>query len=63
MKHVLQQNERRGSPSNGRGIPGRNKKECGSHHENSTTGTNVQWEKQRKMSIALTVSSFFVTGL
>jgi hypothetical protein len=44
MKHVLRKNKRRGSSGNGRGIPGKNK-ERGSHHVNSTTGTNVHWEK------------------
>jgi hypothetical protein len=47
MRHVLRKSERRGSLSNGREIPGRNK-ECGSHCENSTTGTNIHWEKTNK---------------
>jgi hypothetical protein len=48
MRHVLRKSERRGSLSNGREISGRNK-ECGSHCENSTMGTNVHWEKTYKM--------------
>jgi hypothetical protein len=56
MTHALQKNKRRGSPGNGRGIPRRNK-ECGSHCENSTTGTNVSWKKtNKKWTAALTVS-------
>jgi hypothetical protein len=43
----LQKNKRRGSLSKSRGIPERNK-ECGSHLENSTTGTNVYREKLNK---------------
>jgi hypothetical protein len=47
MTHLLQKNKRRGSPNNGRGFPGRNKG-CGSHCENSTTGTNVHCEKNKQ---------------
>jgi hypothetical protein len=56
MRHVLQKNERRGSPGNCKRFPGRNKEE-GSHCEDSTTGTNVHWDKnEQKWSAVLTMS-------